>query len=300
MKNFFVFFFIFALVSINSEAGHHKSTKDDINQKIRYFVSNNGEKEYYLFNSIEYQIEKKNNFYLMEEINLPSDLIDFFTQDNKEKSFEILINQGRLSQEFKKDHFNKKKYLSENKFFEDNVLIDYPSGYLFYSNNFSPDNFSNFKNFFDIFSLTFKITLNPLLDRSSYIKDKRSEGKMDFYLFDDDERACTDHLDGIKETLPMKKWSEYVKKINYPNFSQSDYKTVKYFVKFSPKENKIFFSFKVIYRLEKTQENSKYLEQFESGHTNNLISADSKISIDSFRYFQGEMFNFENLVKLFL
>jgi hypothetical protein len=295
MKIILLLLIIFEAYSCKDEIEAYKLSEVKISQKIGFQKSKNNEKDFYLYNTIQYNVEKKNNFYFMNGLNIPSDLIGHLSSDKKEKSFEILINQGSLSSGYKADSFNKINTNQENFFYNDDVLVDYPSGYLYHSTNFSPDEISKFKNFFDLFSTIYKITLNPILDRSSFIKDEE-KGMLNIYLIENKERACTDHLDSIKETLPVNKWSRFMKNINYKKFSESDFKTIKYFLKYSPIDEKIYFNYKIIYRIESKDVHKEYqdLELFDLLKTDDQSKIKSRSLFKSSRYFQGEMFNFEN------
>lgn len=277
----------------NSYSSENKITTSNIGSKSIYFQ----------INTIEYEIPKKGNLIFINNFSIPSDLI-YLMQPNQ--SFEMVINQGRLPDFYKQNAYYSyfsdfSDFSRENKnpgsqFLDDNFLIDYPSGYLYHSDNFYPfpfksdsnkSDFSKFKSFFDLFSNIFKFSLTPLLDRSSHIIDKNN-----IYFSDNNEKACTDHLDAIKETLPSTLWPEFEEKINYDIFTQSDYKSIKYFVKNS--NSGIKFIFKIIYKVE-----SKFIND---GLDKNILSEFpiNKNSynnyFDSKRYFLGQTFNFENFV----
>jgi len=297
MKIILFLFIIFSVYSCKDEIEAYNSSEVKLIQKIGFHKSENNEKDFYLYNTIQYDVDIINNFYFMNGLNIPSYLIENLSSENKEKSFEILINQGRLSERYKSHSFNKINTNQENFFYNDDVLVDYPSGYLYHSTNFFPDEFAKFKNFFDLFSTIYKITLNPLLDRSSFIKDEE-RGMLNIYLIENEERACTNHLDSIKETLPFDKWSRFMKNINYKKFSESDFKTIKYFLKYSPKDEKIYFAYKIIYRIDSKDVDKEYqdLEHFDLLKIDDVYQSKLKSCnlFKSSRYFQGGLFNFEN------
>jgi hypothetical protein len=291
---FFLNFCLFCILYVFHyiSALDKEKEKEIITQTWKKLKYDTGKTTYFLINTIKYEIAKKENLIFINNFSIPSDLI-YLMQPNQ--SFEMVINQGRLPQIYKQNfYFSQQNNNLESQFLDDNILLDYPSGYLYHSNNFYPfsfaankSNFSNFKNFFDLFSNIFKFSITPLLDRSSHIIDNNH-----IYFSDNNEKACTDHLDAIKETLPSTLWREFEEKINFDIFTQSDYKSIKYFVKNSNKGIK--FIFKIIYKVE-----SKFINDgIDKNILSEIYTGSNSVQnyFDSKRYFLGQTFNFENFM----
>jgi hypothetical protein len=235
---------------------------------------------YFSSNTIEYDIQKSGAMIFTNGLSIPSDIIHLLKIN---QNFELVINQGRLPKGNYR-YLSKESDLSPLFLYDDN-LIDFPIGYLFHSKTLTPEDFPQFKNFFSVFSNVFKITLNPLLDRTSFIKSNQ-----DYFLFDNTEKACTDHLDAIKETLQKKYWSDFLDKIDYESFAQSDFKTIKYFL--SNQEESFKIVFKIIYRLENySEEKEKSIVNLNQGSQNSNLTFSRRL--------EGSPFNFDNLVYKF-
>lgn len=227
---------------------------------------------YFSITTVKFEIEKSNNIYNTKGFSIPSDIL-YFLKPNK--SLSLIINQGRLPK-----LYNEKYYQPNSKnFINNNLLFDYPSGYFYFSENMTPFNdWANFRNFFDVFSYNFKITQNAILDRSSHIN---IEGN---FFMENAEKACTDHLDAIKDILPYYLKNEFSDIVDYNKFVESDYKSIKYSI--DNKDSHVKFTFKVIYKLDKA-------EIVQNRKISNLIKNDNLTYIN-YRNLIGDRFGFEN------
>ena len=227
------------------------------------------------------------SIFSMNEVFLPSDLVTFLPP---KAEFTIQVLQGTLDYELKSQFypfdFNGIDYL----------ISDYPSGKIYYSKNFCPfENEEEFKKYFDVFAHTFKLTLNPFFDRTSYITYQNNK-----IMIDDKEIPCNTHLDAIKETLSENKWKKYIDYINYPNFTKSDFKSIKYHI--TNYENKVVYEFEIISR--DLGQNSIYLNNTtENLNTNAKNNATKEQKIQSFnisnyitskRYLEGLQISFDD------
>ena len=227
------------------------------------------------------------SIFSMNEVFLPSDLVTFLPP---KAEFTIQVLQGTLDYELKSQFypfdFNGIDYL----------ISDYPSGKIYYSKNFCPfENEEEFKKYFDVFAHTFKLTLNPFFDRTSYITYQNNK-----IMIDDKEIPCNTHLDAIKETLSENKWKKYIDYINYPNFTKSDFKSIKYHI--TNYENKVVYEFEIISR--DLGQNSIYLNNTtENLNTNSKNNATKEQKIQSFnisnyitskRYLEGLQISFDD------
>jgi hypothetical protein len=223
MKNIDYIIFFILLISISSRS-FLEQQKLKIDQKI------------YTKTNVYIEAQKNsNNFFYLNEVFLPSDLITFLP---KNADFFIQILQGSLDQESKSQFYPFDIYKTRN------LISDYPIGKLYYSKNFVPygDNMiEKFKKYFDVFAHTFKLTLNPFFDRTSYITYEDNN-----IMIDTKEIPCNIHLDAIKETLSQNKWEKFMEYVNYTDFCLSDFKTIKYHV--TNYQNKVVYEFEIIYR----------------------------------------------------
>ena len=223
MKNIDYLIFFILLISISSRS-FLEQQKLKIDQKI------------YTKTNVYIEAQKNsNNFFYLNEVFLPSDLITFLP---KNADFFIQILQGSLDQESKSQFYPFDIYKTRN------LISDYPIGKLYYSKNFVPygDNMiEKFKKYFDVFAHTFKLTLNPFFDRTSYITYEDNN-----IMIDTKEIPCNIHLDAIKETLSQNKWEKFMEYVNYTDFCLSDFKTIKYHV--TNYQNKVVYEFEIIYR----------------------------------------------------
>ena len=227
--------------------------------------------------------KKRDNIYSMNEVFLPSDLVSFLPPKTE---FTIQVLQGTIDLELKSQFYP----------FEfngiENLISDYPSGKIYYSKNFCPfENEEKFKKYFDVFAHTFKLTLNPFFDRTSYITYQDNK-----IMIDDKEIPCNTHLDAIKETLSENKWKQYENYVNYPDFTKSSFKSIKYHI--TNYENKIVYEFEIISR--DLNQNSIYFnnttENTNSNLTKNLKIPSYEISnyITSKRYLGGLQISFDD------
>ena len=223
MKNIDYIIFFILLISISSRS-FLEQQKLKIDQKI------------YTKTNVYIEAQKNsNNFFYLNEVFLPSDLITFLP---KNADFFIQILQGSLDQESKSQFYPFDIYKTRN------LISDYPIGKLYYSKNFVPygeNMIEKFKKYFDVFAHTFKLTLNPFFDRTSYITYEDNN-----IMIDTKEIPCNIHLDAIKETLSQNKWEKFMEYVNYTDFCLSDFKTIKYHV--TNYQNKVVYEFEIIYR----------------------------------------------------
>ena len=223
MKKIDYIIFFILLISISSRS-FLEQQKLKIDQKI------------YTKTNVYIEAQKNsNNFFYLNEVFLPSDLITFLP---KNADFFIQIFQGSLDQESKSQFYPFDIYKTRN------LISDYPIGKLYYSKNFVPygeNMIEKFKKYFDVFAHTFKLTLNPFFDRTSYITYEGNN-----IMIDTKEIPCNIHLDAIKETLSQNKWEKFMEYVNYTDFCLSDFKTIKYHV--TNYQNKVVYEFEIIYR----------------------------------------------------
>ena len=200
MKKIDYIIFFILLISISSRS-FLEQQKLKIDQKI------------YTKTNVYIEAQKNsNNFFYLNEVFLPSDLITFLP---KNADFFIQILQGSLDQESKSQFYPFDIYKTRN------LISDYPIGKLYYSKNFVPygeNMIEKFKKYFDVFAHTFKLTLNPFFDRTSYITYEDNN-----IMIDTKEIPCNIHLDAIKETLSQNKWEKFMEyEIIYRDLNQTD------------------------------------------------------------------------------
>ena len=226
---------------------------------------------------------KKENIFSMNEVFLPSDLVTFLPQRTE---FTIQVLQGTIDFDLKSQFYP----FGFNNI--QNLISDYPSGKIYYSKNFCPfENEEKFKKYFDVFSHTFKLTLNPFFDRTSYIIYQENK-----IMIDNKEIPCNTHLDAIKETLSEDKWKQFEEYINYPDFSKSDFKSIKYHI--TNYQNKVVYEFEILSR-DLNQTNIYFNNTNENA--NNNITKKQKIQnyeisnyITSKRYLDGLQISFDD------
>jgi hypothetical protein len=229
--------------------------------------------------------KNSNNFFYLNEVFLPSDLITFLP---KNADFFIQILQGSLDQESKSQFYPFDIYKTRN------LISDYPIGKLYYSKNFVPygDNIiEKFKKYFDVFAHTFKLTLNPFFDRTSYITYEDNN-----IMIDTKEIPCNIHLDAIKETLSQNKWEKFMEYVNYTDFCLSDFKTIKYHV--TNYQNKVVYEFEIIYRdLNQTDiyYNDKNSEKIRKKY-DKILELNLSDYIISKRYLEGIQISFDDFI----
>ena len=226
---------------------------------------------------------KKENIFSMNEVFLPSDLVTFLPQRTE---FTIQVLQGTIDFDLKSQFYP----FGFNNI--QNLISDYPSGKIYYSKNFCPfENEEKFKKYFDVFSHTFKLTLNPFFDRTSYIIYQENK-----IMIDNKEIPCNTHLDAIKETLSEDKWKQFEEYVNYPDFSKSDFKSIKYHI--TNYQNKVVYEFEILSR-DLNQTNIYFNNTNENA--NNNITKKQKIQnyeisnyITSKRYLDGLQISFDD------
>ena len=228
--------------------------------------------------------KKNDHFFTMNEVFFPSDLVTFLPP---KAEFLIQILQGTIDSELKSQFYPMDFYGIQN------LISDYPSGKIYYSKNFSPfENEEEFKRYFEVFSYTFKLTLNPFFDRTSYITYENNK-----LLIDNKEIPCNTHLDAIKETMSEDKWKKFEEYVNYPIFAKSDFKSIKYHV--VNYKNKVVYEFEILSR--DLNQTSTY---FNSTNENNNKAMENKkmtgykISnfITSRRYLEGLQISFDDFI----
>ena len=273
MKKIDYIIFFILLISISSRS-FLEQQKLKIDQKI------------YTKTNVYIEAQKNsNNFFYLNEVFLPSDLITFLP---KNADFFIQILQGSLDQESKSQFYPFDIYKTRN------LISDYPIGKLYYSKNFVPygDNMiEKFKNYFDVFAHTFKLTLNPFFDRTSYITYEDNN-----IMIDTKEIPCNIHLDAIKETLSQNKWEKFMEYVNYTDFCLSDFKTIKYHV--TNYQNKVVYEFEIIYRdLNQTDiyYNDNNSEKIRKKY-DKILELNLSDYIISKRYLEGIQISFDDFI----
>ena len=273
MKKLDYIIFFILLISISSRS-FLEQQKLKIDQKI------------YTKTNVYIEAQKNsNNFFYLNEVFLPSDLITFLP---KNADFFIQILQGSLDQESKSQFYPFDIYKTRN------LISDYPIGKLYYSKNFVPygDNMiEKFKKYFDVFAHTFKLTLNPFFDRTSYITYEDNN-----IMIDTKEIPCNIHLDAIKETLSQNKWEKFMEYVNYTDFCLSDFKTIKYHV--TNYQNKVVYEFEIIYRdLNQTDiyYNDNNLAKIQKKY-DKILELNLSDYIISKRYLEGIQISFDDFI----
>jgi hypothetical protein len=273
MKNIDYIIFFILLISISSRS-FLEQQKLKIDQKI------------YTKTNVYIEAQKNsNNFFYLNEVFLPSDLITFLP---KNADFFIQILQGSLDQESKSQFYPFDIYKTRN------LISDYPIGKLYYSKNFVPygeNMIEKFKKYFDVFAHTFKLTLNPFFDRTSYITYEDNN-----IMIDTKEIPCNIHLDAIKETLSQNKWEKFMEYVNYTDFCLSDFKTIKYHV--TNYQNKVVYEFEIIYRdLNQTDiyYNDNNLAKIQKKY-DKILELNLSDYIISKRYLEGIQISFDDFI----
>ena len=229
----------------------------------------------------------KNNFFEINEGFLPSDLVTFLPP---RAEFTIQILQGTIDEDLKSQFYPFDFHGLQN------LISDYPSGKIYYSKNFSPfEGEEEFKKYFDVFSHTFKLTLNPFFDRSSYITYENNK-----IMIDNKEIPCNTHLDAIKETICEEKWKQFEQYVNYPDFTKSDFKSIKYHI--TNYQNKVIYEFEILSR-DLNQESIYYNDEKGKKLEENILKKQRKIPsfqisnyITSKRYLEGIQISFDDFI----
>ena len=273
MKKIDYIIFFILLISISSRS-FLEQQKLKIDQKI------------YTKTNVYIEAQKNsNNFFYLNEVFPPSDLITFLP---KNADFFIQILQGSLDQESKSQFYPFDIYKTRN------LISDYPIGKLYYSKNFVPygeNMIEKFKKYFDVFAHTFKLTLNPFFDRTSYITYEDNN-----IMIDTKEIPCNIHLDAIKETLSQNKWEKFMEYVNYTDFCLSDFKTIKYHV--TNYQNKVVYEFEIIYRdLNQTDiyYNDNNLAKIQKKY-DKILELNLSDYIISKRYLEGIQISFDDFI----
>lgn len=273
MKKLDYIIFFILLISISSRS-FLEQQKLKIDQKI------------YTKTNVYIEAQKNsNNFFYLNEVFLPSDLITFLP---KNADFFIQILQGSLDQESKSQFYPFDIYKTRN------LISDYPIGKLYFSKNFVPygeNMIEKFKKYFDVFAHTFKLTLNPFFDRTSYITYEDNN-----IMIDTKEIPCNIHLDAIKETLSQNKWEKFMEYVNYTDFCLSDFKTIKYHV--TNYQNKVVYEFEIIYRdLNQTDIYYNYnnLAKIQKKY-DKILELNLSDYIISKRYLEGIQISFDDFI----
>ena len=246
------------------------------------------EDKFYTKTSVYVEAQKNaNNFFYMNEAFLPSDLITFLP---RRVEFLIQIQQGTLDPELKSQFYPLSFFPIRN------LISDYPMGKLYFSKNFSPfdeKGIDKFKKYFDVFAHTFKLTLNPFFDRTSYITYKDNK-----IMIDTKEIPCNTHLDAIKETLSHDKWEQFEHFVNYSNFCKSDFKIIKYHI--TNYENKVVYDFEIISRdLNQSDiyyENDDENKKLKNYNNENIVKLNISNYISTKRYLEEIQISFDDFI----
>ena len=241
--------------------------------------------KYYTKTNVYIEAQKNDNkFFYMNEAYLPSDLITFLPRRTK---FFIQLQQGTLDPELKSQFYPLDFYPLRN------LVSDFPIGKFYFSKNFSPfdeSGIDKFKKYFDVFAHTFKLTLNPFFDRTSYITYEENK-----IMIDTKEIPCNIHLDAIKETLSKDKWEQFENYVNYPDFCKSDFKVIKYHI--TNYENKIVYEFEIISRdLNQSDIHYDNNENNKIRKRNNILQLNISNYITTKRYLEGLQISFDDFI----
>ena len=275
MQKIQIIIFLFLLISISSRS-FLETEKLKIDEKL------------YTKTNVYIESQKySNNFFMLNEVYIPSDLITFLP---KRSEFFIQLLQGTLDPELKSQFYPLGFYGIKN------LVSDYPMGKLYFSKNFSPfekKGLDQFKKYFDVFCHTFKLTLNPFFDRTSYITYEDNK-----IMIDTKEIPCNIHLDAIKETLSQDKWEQFEQYVNYQDFCKSDFKVIKYHV--TNYENRIVYEFEIISRdLNQTDiyyNNDISKEKNKNKKNEKIIELNISNYITSRRYLEGLQISFDDYI----
>ena len=277
--NFLKFIIISILINIISTRTFLEHSKIKIDNKI--------------YSKTDVYIEAqrlKENIFSMSEDFLPSDLVTFLP---KKTEFSIQILQGTIDSELKSQFYPFDFHGIQN------LISDYPSGKIYYSKNFSPfEREDEFKKYFDVFAHTFKLTLNPFFDRSSYILYDNNK-----LLIDNKERPCNTHLDAIKETMAQDRWKDFEEYVNYADFAKSDFKSIKYHI--INYQNRIVYEFEIlsrdlnqtsIYIDDETKDKENIKGGENKGKQKRMAGYEISNYITSRRYLEGLQISFDDFI----
>lgn len=241
-----------------------------------------------IFTKTEVYIEAqklKDNIFSMGEVFLPSDLVTFLPPKTE---FTIQILQGTIDSDLKSQFYPFDFHGIQN------LISDYPSGKIYYSKNFSPfEKEEEFKKYFDVFSHTFKLTLNPFFDRTSYIIHENNK-----IMIDNKEIPCNTHLDAIKETMCEEKWKKFEEYINYAEFAKSDFKSIKYHI--INYQNRVVYEFEILSRdLNQTSiyfDDNNERKKSQANNQKKIPSYQISNYITSKRYLEGLQISFDDFI----
>lgn len=189
----------------------------------------------FISSRIKLSILERTNISLIKNtgsIYLPSDIISLLPLNT---SFDFSINQGYTNENEFID------LISNNK--EKNSILDNFSNYSqngisYFSDNFSPINRINeFVKFMEHFSNFFQVISSPLLDRTNYVINSRSNNicndennnnnKNEYYYMNEIlDKPCVEVLDGIKNIFPKMKWNEFNSIVDYEKIAYSSFKNI--------------------------------------------------------------------------
>ena len=275
-SNFFKCIIISIIITIISSRSFLENSKIKIDDKI--------------FTKTEVYIEAqklKDSIFSVSEVFLPSDLITFLPPRTE---FTIQILQGTIDSDLKSQFY---PFGFHGLY---NLISDYPSGKVYFSKNFSPfEGEEDFKKYFDVFAHTFKLTLNPFFDRTSYITYEDNK-----LMIDNKEIPCNTHLDAIKETMCEEKWKKFEEYVNYADFAKSDFKSIKYHI--TNYENRIIYEFEILSR-DLNQTSIYFDDEKEKNKNENITKKQKKMHsyqisnyITSKRYLEGLQISFEDFI----
>ena len=275
-SNFFKCIIISILITLISSRSFLENSKIKIDNKI--------------FTKTEVYIEAqklKDNIFSVSEVFLPSDLITFLPPRTE---FTIQILQGAIDSDLKSQFY---PFGFHGLY---NLISDYPSGKVYFSKNFSPfEGEEDFKKYFDVFAHTFKLTLNPFFDRTSYITYEDNK-----LMIDNKEIPCNTHLDAIKETMCEEKWKKFEEYVNYADFAKSDFKSIKYHI--TNYENRIIYEFEILSR-DLNQTSIYFDDEKEKNKNENITKKQKKMHsyqisnyITSKRYLEGLQISFDDFI----
>ena len=224
------------------------------------------------------------NIFSMGEVFIPSDLVTFLPPKTE---FIIQILQGTIDSELKSQFYPFEFHRTRN------LISDYPSGKIYHSKNFSPfEKVEEFKKYFDVFAHTFKLTLNPFFDRTSYITYENNK-----IMIDNKEIPCNTHLDAIKETMCQEKWKKFEEYVNYSDFAKSDFKSIKYHI--TNYQNKVIYEFEILSR-DLNQTNIYFNKENENkpitNNQKNIPNYPISNYITSKRYLEGLQISFDDFI----
>lgn len=213
------------------------------------------EKDMFYETDLTIEIQNIHKKFLLIE-SLPTDLIDHFRKNLLKIPLEISLNQGQL------EIFNRKSfvhYKNINKKFKRNnnfrftrlngqfdYYFDSVGTNLLFSNDLisSKESSLKFSRLLDNFAENFKIPKFYLNDLTNSVRF--SINNKEFHFINDfNEKPCIDNLEGIRRLFPYDQWELIKTLINYQDFVDSEFKTIKYY--FHEENNKLILNFKLAF-----------------------------------------------------